>query len=166
MDTGNPDDLALTHNGFFLVTSPHGQVYTRQGSFHRDSDGRLVTAQGWPVQAEGGGDIVLKDGDFKIDPDGAITKDGQPVAKLAVMDFAGPKVFADAQDGYLTADGSNMTPVEAPGIRQGALESSNVSTGSEMVAMMEALRRAEAAQRLITVYDDLMGRALSTFGQS
>ena len=45
------------------------------------------------------------------------------------------------------------------------LETSNVNMGDEMVAMMEAVRRAETGQRLVTTYDDLMGRALNLFGQ-
>jgi flagellar basal body rod protein FlgG len=35
-----------------------------------------------------------------------------------------------------------------------------------MVSMMEALRRAEAGQRVMNVYDDLMGRAITTFGEN
>jgi flagellar basal body rod protein FlgG len=35
-----------------------------------------------------------------------------------------------------------------------------------MVTMMEALRRAESAQRLVNAYDDILGRALSTFGKA
>jgi flagellar basal body rod protein FlgG len=50
-------------------------------------------------------------------------------------------------------------------VRQGAIEASNVSTGVEMVDMMAAIRRAESGQRLVNVYDDLMGRALTLFGQ-
>ena len=58
---------------------------------------------------------------------------------------------------------------EQPGdatVQQGVYEASNVNTGDEMVMMMEALRRAEAGQRVINVYDDLMGRAVTTFGES
>ncbi len=59
-----------------------------------------------------------------------------------------------------------MKSVSAPVIHQGALESSNVSNADEMIAVMAAIRRAEAGQRMANVYDDLMGRVLQTFGQS
>lgn len=166
MNTGNPSDLALTGPGFFVVRAPDGVLYTRTGTFHRDGEGRLVTSRDWPVQAQGGGDIVLKTNTFKVGDDGVVTEDGEPVAKLAIMDFAGAKTFTDAEDGYLTMPEDGMRGVATPGVRQGALEASNVSTADEMVAMMEALRRAEAGQRLVNVYDDLMGRVLSTFGQA
>jgi flagellar basal-body rod protein FlgG len=46
------------------------------------------------------------------------------------------------------------------------IENSNVSVGDEMVTMMTALRQSEGGARLVQVYDDLLGRALSTLGQS
>ena len=46
-----------------------------------------------------------------------------------------------------------------------SLEASNVSLGSEMVTIMAALREAQSGQRLMNVYDDLMGHAITTFGQ-
>jgi len=50
--------------------------------------------------------------------------------------------------------------------RQGMTENSNVEIGEEMVAMMATLRQSEGGARLVQVYDDLLGRALSTLGQS
>ena len=70
-----------------------------------------------------------------------------------------------AQDGLFTTDADNVTAAGQATVRQGALESSNVSTGDEMVSVMQALRSAEVGQRLVNVYDDLMGRAITTFGQ-
>ncbi|HEX8527673.1 flagellar basal body rod C-terminal domain-containing protein, partial [Allosphingosinicella sp.] len=92
--------------------------------------------------------------------------DGEPVGRIALVDFEDRGRLRVADGGAFAADGMEAVPVGERSVRQGALERSNVSTGDEMVAMMEALRRAETGQRLVTVYDDLMGRALSTFGQS
>ena len=57
-----------------------------------------------------------------------------------------------------------MEAVAEPMIRQGMVESSNVSMGDEMVTMMAAMRQAEGGARLVQVYDELMGRALTTLG--
>src|SRR5437667_7198616 len=49
--TGNPLDLAIRGQGFFQVTLPSGETaYTRSGSFHLDSQGSIVTADGNPVE--------------------------------------------------------------------------------------------------------------------
>lgn len=164
-ETGNPLDLAIAGSGFFVVGSPEGPVYTRHGQFSRNEDGELVTAQGWPLQAEGGGSIVVSQADFEVSRDGVVTENGDVIARLAVVDFENLALLRPTQNGALLADEAVPDAVPAPLIRQGALEASNVDTSKEMVAVMEALRRAESGQRLITMYDDLMSRALSTFGQ-
>ncbi len=165
IDTSNPYDLALGGDGFFAVRSAERVFYTRQGQFHRTADGRLTTPQGFALQAEGGTDLVLKGGKVEVLPDGMVLEDGAPVARLALMDAADRATMGLIGGSLFTAPDEAMRRAEAPSVRQGALEASNVSTADEMVAVMGALRRAESAQRLVGVYDDLMGRALSTFGQ-
>ena len=48
--TGRPTDLAIEGNGFFVVGTGDGQLYTRAGNFRLDADGKLVTNQGLAVQ--------------------------------------------------------------------------------------------------------------------
>ena len=49
--TGNPLDLAIQGQGFFQILLPNGQIgYTRDGSFHPDAEGAMVTADGNPLQ--------------------------------------------------------------------------------------------------------------------
>lgn len=163
--TGRPLDLAIAGAGFFAVNANGRTLYTRQGEFQRDADGRLVTGQGFPVQAVGGGDIVLKSGDVKVLEDGAVLDAGEAVAKLALVDIRDPQSAAYGEAGLFSVLQDGAEPLDTVAVRQGALETSNVSLGDEMVSMMEALRRAETGQKLVGVYDDLMGRVLTAFGQ-
>ena len=48
--TGNPYDLAIQGNGFFIVQNEQGVAYTRNGAFGPDNEGYLVTAQGQRLQ--------------------------------------------------------------------------------------------------------------------
>src|SRR6201994_2525456 len=49
--TGNDLDLAITNEGFFKILMPDGSFqYTRDGTFQMDNTGRIVNAQGNPVQ--------------------------------------------------------------------------------------------------------------------
>lgn len=165
VETGNPYDLALGGEGFFAVRSGEQVLYTRQGQFQRAADGRLITAQGMALQAEGG-DLVLKGGRFEVLSDGAVLEDGLPVARLALFDIADRTRLGMVGGSLFTAGDEDMLKAPGASVRQGAIEASNVSTADEMVAVMAAMRRAESAQRLVGVYDDLMGRALTTFGQA
>ncbi len=165
-NTGNPDDLAILGAGFFSVRSGDGALlYTRQGQFHRDAFGHLVNAQGGVLQQAGGGDLVLGPGDFKVLGDGTVLQSGDAVARIAVATLSSPEAIAYTTDGLYTAPEGTASAMDIPEVAQGVLEASNVSLGSEMITMMAALREAQSGQRVMSVYDDLMGRAITTFGQ-
>ncbi len=48
-DTGVNTDVAITGNGFFVVQNGSNTYYTRAGDFTQDSNGYLVTADGYQV---------------------------------------------------------------------------------------------------------------------
>ena len=79
--TGNPLDLALDGSGFFVVNTPQGKAYTRQGNFHLDAGGKVVTADGYEVQG-GGGPLTIKGGKVDINEKGEVSVDGQQVSTL------------------------------------------------------------------------------------
>lgn len=163
--TGNLTDLGIAGDGFFAVRSDDETLYTRQGQFRRDDTGRLVTGEGLALQTLEGGDLIVGDGDFQVSADGVVTRGGEAIGRIALYDFSDRKALSTQRAGTFAAGTAEAVRVEQPGIRQGMLEGSNVNTGDEMVAMMEAVRRAETGQRLVNTYDDLMGRALNLFGQ-
>lgn len=166
VDTHNPYDLAIAGDGFFCVRGPDGMLYTRQGQFRREADGRVVTTQGYALQTRDGGDLTVKGDHFQVMEDGAVLDGGQPAGRLAIVDATDRRVATPTEGGMFSAPASAMVTLDSASVRQGVLEASNVSTGEEMVNIMEALRRAETGQRLVGVYDDLMGRVLNSFGQA
>lgn len=46
-------DLAIKGDGFFIIEAPYGKGYTRDGSFHFDKEGHLITADGYKVMGFG-----------------------------------------------------------------------------------------------------------------
>jgi flagellar basal body rod protein FlgG len=164
-ETGSQTDLAIAGEGFFVTRGGEATLYTRQGQFERDAEGRLTTGSGLVLQAEGGGDLIVPAGEFTVAADGTVTAGGAPIARIALVRFELPALLRAGAAGGFSAGEAEPIALASPSVRQGMLEMSNVNTGDEMVAMMEALRRAETGQRLVTTYDELMGRALSLFGQ-
>lgn len=69
--TGAPLDLALTGQGYFELSGPQGPVYTRQGSFHLDAQGKVVNAQGHALMGIDG-DIVLTGAQPGVDAQGKV----------------------------------------------------------------------------------------------
>lgn len=163
-ETGNPYDLAIMGDGFFVVRSGDLTLYTRNGQFSRDAEGRLVTGDGMALQSASG-DVLLGSDVVTIAPDGTVLDGGEPVARIAIADFEDRTVLRSAGGSSFEAPAGAARERDGAQVRQGLLETANVSTAEEMIAMMGSLRSAESGQRIIQVYDDLMGRALTAFGQ-
>ena len=160
--TSNPYDLAITGNGFFAVSSNGETRYTRNGQFLRANDGRIVTADGLALQSDAG-DLVLHGTDITVLSDGTVLDNGEPVARILVTDFHDKAGLQAAAAGQFRSSGADGVDVFQPGIRQGAVETSNVSSAHEMVTMMMALRQAETGQHLVQFYDELLGQAITGF---
>ncbi len=161
---GNPFDLAISGDGYFRVRDGDRTLYTRQGQFRRDGEGMLVTPQGYVLQQAGGGDVTVDGAMATIAGDGTIVDAGRPVGRVAVDRVGDPARMTTVGESFFESGDADMTEATDAVVRQGMLEASNVSLGDEMTQTMAAVRQAESGARLIQLYDEMMGRAASTFG--
>jgi flagellar basal-body rod protein FlgF len=151
--TGNPLDLAIEGQGFFMVQTPRGPRYTRDGSFHRAQNGQLVTRAGEPVLSTAGQLIVLPPGEVTVGADGAVSLAGGVVARVGVFAFpAGTELTPEGANRYTAPQGAAAAPAADAAIHEGALEAANqdVVEGSLDLVMMQ--RQAEMMQRALTVF--------------
>lgn len=158
-------DVAILGQGFFTILTDDGVRYTRDGTFSIDSNGRLVTGEGWPVLGEQG-EIYVHEDDYVIDAHGNITRGGSYVDTLLVVDFEDKETLHKIGDNqYLNIDANNP-PVQFTGeIRQGFLEGSNVQPIKEIADMMAITRSYETNQRMIKMMDDTLGKAVNEVGR-
>jgi flagellar basal-body rod protein FlgF len=150
--TGNPLDLAVAGNGFFVVQSAQGVAYTRNGGFHATPAGQLVTAQGDAVLGEQG-PITLPSGAVAVSADGTLSVDGAVVDKLRVAEFAPDTSLRAVGDAMYAAPAGSELPAASSSIRQGMLEASNVSPVEGVVQLISIQRNAEMMQRALTLFD-------------
>jgi flagellar basal-body rod protein FlgG len=164
--TGNPLDLALDGSGFFVVNTPQGKAYTRQGSFHLDGNGKVVTADGYEVQG-GGGPITIKGGKVEINEKGELSVDGQQVTTLSVVDFPKPYQLQKIGSALFVPSVPETTeqPTTNTNIRQGAIEDSNVQPLQEMVNLMENSRFYERCVKTVQSYDQMANKAANELGK-
>ncbi len=164
-ETGNPLDLAIHGNGFFVVSYKGGEAYTRAGNFTLSKDGELVTLDGFKVLGEGG-PIAISGKNIEIGEDGAIYVDGELVDKLRIVDFADRENLQKIGYNLFTYNGRNnpQTP-EKYTIKQGALEYPNVNIVKEMVNLLEATRIYETNQKILRMQDETLGRAITELGR-
>ena len=153
--TGNKLDLALEGPGFFTVQGPTGPVYTRNGVFQLNENGRMTTMEGLPAMGVAG-TIDLPPGTLNIDVlgNGAVIADGIEVDQLRVVAFENPASLQRVGTSYFQAPPNAPTLPVAANVFQGYRELSNSTIVQEMVQMIAGVRHFEAAQRALRSIGD------------
>lgn len=169
--TGGKLDFALCGNGFFTIETPDGPLYTRNGLFHLDRDGKIVDSQGRFLSGESGPiSIPPTVGlmDVAVAPDGTVAAGSMPVGKLKLVDFGDDQnklVAVGANCFKMTDDKVKPTAPKDTTVQQGALEGSNVQLVEELVDMIMVSRLYESNMKFMNVKKDtsqsLMGVAMA-----
>lgn len=184
--TDRENDLAINGDGFLVVQTNRGPRMTRSGAFVVNTEGTLVTPDGFPLMGENGpirvaahNYIVKEDGEVWIngrignDPKEVWGKDmnnwEQPLLldKLQIREVDYPRhLLKEGDSFYVTTPESGEMRALAPDktieIYQGYLEASNVNVVSEMVNMIEVQRMYEANQKSVTTHDSMLGVLINT----
>ena len=166
--TEQPLDLAINGRGFFQILQPDGTTsYTRDGTFHLDSNGQIVNASGFALEPA----IVIPNDaqTFTVGNDGtvSVTLPGnaasQVIGNLQTADFINPAgLQAVGNNLFLETAASGAPQVGTPGLAgfgttlQNTLETSNVSTVEEMVNMITTQRAYEMNSKVISTADQML----------
>ena len=139
------------------MQTANGVAYTRNGSFQVSTSGQLTTATGDAVLGPSGPILVAK-GAVTISPDGTISSGGAISGKLLVVSFKAPAVPVSRGNGYYTANANAETTTSSTSVRQGSLESANVSSVDGVVELITAQRSAESMRHVLTMLDSEMDK--------
>lgn len=169
--TGNTLDIAIEGEGFFQITMPDGTLsYTRDGAFKKDSQGRIVTSDGYPLEPQ----ITIPDNatDVSVSADGLVNAtipgqtDPQEIGQLQLARFVNPAGLSSIGRNLLTETAASGNPVVSdPGtdgagtLAQKYLEMSNVEVVEEMVNMIVAQRAYEMNSKAVTTADSMLETA-------
>jgi flagellar basal-body rod protein FlgF len=161
--TGNPLDVAIHGNGWFIVDTPNGQFYTRNGHFELNADGEIVTGTGHPVLSDRGAPIAIGRGEtgVEISADGTVSTSAGVKGRLNIVTFEEGEVLSKASGSLYFTD---APPEDALGavVAQGMIEGSNVQPIIEVTNMITALRSYHAAQEVIKTEDGRLMEAIKT----
>jgi flagellar basal-body rod protein FlgG len=169
--TGNTLDLAIEGDGFFQVQQPNGETaYTRAGTFKKDSEGRLVTSDGFTVQPE----ITIPQDAVAVTVglDGTVSviqagqAQPQQVGTIELVRFINPAgLQSQGRNIFLPTQASGEAIPGTAGrdglgtLLQGFVESSNVNVVEEMVGLIASQRAYEINSRAIRTADEMMQTA-------
>ena len=160
--TGNPLDVALSGKGFLAVNGPSGPLYTRNGNFRVSADGKLTTADGYPVRDSQGAPLTVQGTrPMEIARDGVITQDGVVTGKLEIVDFATTAGLSKQGSSYFRADPS-LRPAASTesSVEQGQLEAANTGSAEAAVRLVSVMRQFEMLQKAVTLGSEMSKRAI------
>lgn len=147
--TGNPLDVAIKGDGWFIVQTPDGNRYTRDGSFRLNSSGQLVTAGGYPVMTSSGAlTFAPNDRNIAIASDGTILTAQGARGRLMVVMFPNPTDLSPAGNNLFDAPKSEPLSADAR-LSVGAIEKSNVVGATEMVNLIKLTRTYEMVANMM-----------------
>ncbi len=168
--TGNSLDLAIEGDGFYQITLPDGEIgYTRDGSFKLNRDGTIVTADGFPLEPE----VTIPEDavNITVGNDGTISvtlSDGttDELGQIELARFINPAgLLSQGRNLFRESEASGDPILSVPGeegagtIRQGFLESSNVSVVDEIVQLIITQRAFEVNSSVIRTSDEMLQTA-------
>lgn len=167
VESGRPLDFALHGKGFFVVETPEGPLYTRNGIFNTnknnqvvDSLGRIVAGQTGPITIPSNVGISQ----LNVSDDGTISAGETSIGKFRLVDFGDNenKLLPTGDSCYQMPD-VNVQPTDAQNIivKQGYQEASNVQIVDELVDMILVSRLYEANMNSITAEQQASGSLMS-----
>jgi len=173
--TGNDLDLAMSGEGFFKILMPDGTYqYTRDGTFQMDNQGRVVTAQGNPVQPtitipnNASGISVSEQGQVSVTLPGSSAS--SIVGQIGVTRFINKAGLQPVGSNQFTETPSSGPPQDGTAnsegygkITQGSLEQANVDVVSEMSDLIAAQRAYEMNAKVISAADQMMQSTTALF---
>ncbi|PJG55766.1 flagellar basal-body rod protein FlgG [Bradyrhizobium forestalis] len=173
--TGNDLDLAVSGEGFFKILMPDGTFqYTRDGTFQMDNQGRIVTAQGNPVQPtitipnNASGITVSEQGQVSVTLPGSSTS--TILGQIGVTRFINKAGLQPVGNNQFTETPSSGTPQDGTAnsegygkITQGSLEQANIDVVSEMSDLIAAQRAYEMNAKVISAADQMMQSTTALF---
>jgi flagellar basal-body rod protein FlgG len=166
--TDNALDIAIQGRGFFEILMPDGtQGYTRDGSFHINDQGLVVTSAGYQLQppitvpADAMSITVAGDGTVSVQQPG--TPAATQIGTVQLNDFINPAGLQARGENLFMESGASGAPQPGnPGLNglgtlaQGYVESSNVNVVEELVNMIETQRAYEMNSKAITTADQML----------
>jgi flagellar basal-body rod protein FlgF len=153
-ETSNPMDVAVDGGGFFVVSTPNGERYTRGGSLRLDEKHQLVDADGRPLLGEKGAPLKLLDGPIEISTAGEVRQGGQIVDRLRMESAPkGAELQREGQALWIPPQTKEPMKPETRNVKQGYIEDSNVNSMGALVDMVAVQRAYASVQKAIVEMD-------------
>ena len=165
--TGAALDVVIDGPGYFVIDTPQGPRYTRDGHFKLDDQGQVTTAAGDPVLAGGGPIFVPIDAkDIQIARDGTVSTEQGELGRLDIVTFDNEQLLKRVRGNAYDAGEATANAAIGSEVVQGMLEASNVQGVGEMTRLIETLRSYQSAKRFAEQEHERQRRAIQSLIQT
>lgn len=175
--TENPLDMAINGNGFFQVRSSDGSLaYTRNGQFHRDKNGYVLTGNGEQLMGISGPvkiDPTVWD-NFQIDASGVISGTNkntggiQNIATVGLFNFRNPQGLQSLGNNLWQASPASGAMISGVpdtkglgSLRSSVLEESTVDMNVNLVNLIIAQREYQSNAQGLKILDEMEQRLMN-----
>lgn len=168
--TDNSLDIAVRGNAWLAISTPAGQVYTRDGRMKMTETGELQTLNGHPVLDVGGAPIQLDPaaGPLNIARDGMITQSNRQVGAIGLFSIDDKAKLTRFENSGVIPDQPAAPALDFTkvGLTQGFVERSNVNPVMEMTRLIGVSRAFDAITAAISESENSLRDAMKTLGSN
>ena len=169
IETNKPFDFALSGKGWFVVATKDGFSLTRDGHFHIDKNGYLLTRQGLSILGQEAKPIIISEKNLdvlKVDAKGFIhNSENDHIVNQILVVYAEDGDVKSEGNALYSASNVKQSDQNEYQIFQGKLEQSNAVMSQDMVKIMELSRHIESLQRAVNTYDNLLDTGINQLGK-
>lgn len=163
--TGNPLDVAIHGDGFFVIDTPEGENYSRNGQFKLNNDGMLVNADNLAVLSTNNEPFFFAPNEqsIEISRDGTVSTENGVIGNLKIVAFEdGQKLTKTYGSLYQSTNDNPPKEVEFVNVEQGMIEQSNVQPIKEITKMIALHRSYNNVQKMIESEYERQRKAVDT----
>lgn len=170
-ETGNDLDMAIEGDGYFTIVRPNGELaYRRAGNFQLDSEGQIVTPDGYllepslSIPPDAQSVTISEDGTVSVIQPG--DSEATEVGQIELVSFPNSAGLLALGNSLFEQTGASGEAIAgAPGedgrgtLRQAFLETSNVQVVTEMIDLIASQRAYEVNSKVVTAADEMLRAA-------
>lgn len=167
--TGNSLDVAIKGDAFFAVETADGEKYTRKGQFLLDSNGAIITKEGYTLLSENGTPFFIapNEKEISISKSGEVSTENGSLGRIRLASFenkqdlqkVGDTLFENKEGNIVEYNNGNYE------IEQESIEKSNIEPISEMTKMINLQRSYEYVQQMIDTEHERLSNTITAFSQ-
>ncbi len=155
VETGRRLDFAIYGKGFFVVETPGGQLYTRNGVFHINQNGQIVDSDGRIIAGQAGPIVIpstIGVSQIHVSTDGTVIVDGTVIGSFRLVDFGDneDKLVSAGANCFQVPEDIQPAVAENVVVKQAYKEASNVKMMDELVNMITVSRLYEANMNFVS----------------